>query len=106
MTQPIAALRPVATAGSTPLTTAAAAPGGARAVDKGFLHNLDKALLSVSTAQRGADTQARALVAGAPGASLEAAVVASQRAKVDWNATVAVRNEVVNAYRTIMNMPV
>lgn len=128
MTQPIAAVSAVpplvAGAASTPSTVGSIGaqgagnpanavsdqPGaGASAVsvgDAGFLHNINKALLGVSEAQGAAETQARALVSGAPGANLETAVVASARAKIDWNATVAVRNEVVNAYQTIMNMPI
>jgi len=42
--------------------------------------------------------------AAVPGATLGKALVASDRAEVAWNATVAVRNEVVSAYSSIMNM--
>jgi flagellar hook-basal body complex protein FliE len=38
------------------------------------------------------------------GATLPKALVASDQAEVAWNATVAVRNEVVSAYQSIMNM--
>lgn len=72
----------------------------------GFLNTLNQALDQVSSAQKASGTADRALITGAPGASLENAVAADARAKVDWNAVVAVRNEVVNAYNTVMNMPV
>ena len=44
------------------------------------------------------------VAAGVPGATLSKALVSSDRAQVAWSATVAVRNEVVSAYQTIMNM--
>lgn len=99
MTQPISALR-VPSLDQVP---------GAQATSKtkdGFLNTLDRALEQVSSAQKNSGVQDQALITGAPGASLEKAVAADARAKVDWTATVAVRNEVVNAYNTIMNMPV
>ena len=52
---------------------------------------------SAATAEAG-------FTAGVPGATLGKAVVANDRAQVAWNATVAVRNEVVSAYQSIMNM--
>jgi flagellar hook-basal body complex protein FliE len=44
------------------------------------------------------------VAAGTPGVTLGKALVGSDRAEVAWNATVAVRNEVVSAYQSIMNM--
>lgn len=79
---------------------------GSKGSQASFAQSLNKALESVSQAQQTSDTQNRAVVSGVPGASLEKALEASAHAKVDWNATVAVRNQVVNAYSTIMNMPV
>ncbi|OYV34103.1 MAG: hypothetical protein B7Z81_10490 [Acidocella sp. 20-61-6] len=58
----------------------------------------------VPPAQARASTAEAGYTIGAPGATLGKALVASDGAEVAWNATVAVRNEVVSAYQTIMNM--
>jgi flagellar hook-basal body complex protein FliE len=58
----------------------------------------------VSATQKSAATAEGSYAAGVPGASIGQALVASDRAEVAWNATVAVRNEVVSAYQSIMNM--
>ncbi|HEX7326808.1 MAG TPA: flagellar hook-basal body complex protein FliE [Rhodanobacteraceae bacterium] len=103
MTQPIAGISPAS------LVAGSAKLGGARAAAEPgttFAATLDKALEHVSAAQDTAHAAARAEVTGAPGASLETALVASMRAHIDWTAAVAVRNGVVNAYNTVMNMPV
>ncbi|HYW93830.1 MAG TPA: flagellar hook-basal body complex protein FliE [Gammaproteobacteria bacterium] len=87
-------------------TAPGATAGSSQARAPDFLSTLDHALSRVSDAQRQAGEATRAVASGAPGASLEKALVASDRAKVAWNATVAVRNELVNAYDTVKNMPV
>ena|ERR1700722_6752308 len=69
-----------------------------------FLDMVNSALRGVSDAQGQAASSEAAFAVGAPGATLGKALVASDRAEVAWNATVAVRNEVVSAYSTIMNM--
>ena len=99
MTQSIAAIRAPGPEGAPGLQPA-------RTGGDGFLKTLNHALEQVSSAQQASGAQDQALITGAPGASLEKAVVADAKAKIDWNAAVAVRNEVVNAYNTIMNMPV
>lgn len=71
-----------------------------------FVATLDHALEQVSQADATARGDARDVVMGAPGASLETALIASMRANIEWTAAVAVRNGVVNAYNTIINMPV
>jgi flagellar hook-basal body complex protein FliE len=85
----------IAGAGGSP---GAAAPKG------NFLDLVNTALRSVSAAQSGATSAQAGYAAGMPGATLGKALVASDRAEVAWNATVAVRNEVVSAYQSIMNM--
>ena len=70
----------------------------------GFLDMVNSALRGVSNAQSQASSAEAAFAVGAPGATLGQAVVASDRAEVAWNATVAVRNEVVSAYSSILNM--
>jgi flagellar hook-basal body complex protein FliE len=69
-----------------------------------FLDMVNRALQGVSSAQQGAASAEAAYSVGAPGATLGKTLVASDRAEVAWNATVAVRNEVVSAYQSIMNM--
>lgn len=76
--------------------TAAPAPG--------FLDTLNHALQGVSAAQGQATAAEAGFAAGVPGATLAKALVANDRAAVGWNATVAVRNELVTAYQSIMNM--
>lgn len=99
MTQPISALR-------VPAIDPIQGPRSVQKAGHGFMQTLNNALDQVSSAQKASGAADKALITGAPGASLEKAVVADARAKIDWNATVAVRNEVENAYNTIMNMQV
>jgi flagellar hook-basal body complex protein FliE len=70
----------------------------------GFLDLVNQALKGVSSAQAQASTAEAGYTIGAPGATLGKALVASDQAEVAWNATVSVRNEVVTAYQSIMNM--
>jgi flagellar hook-basal body complex protein FliE len=70
----------------------------------GFFDTLNQALQSVSTTQSQATTAEAGFAAGVPGATLAKALVSSDRAAVAWNATVAVRNELVSAYQSVMNM--
>lgn len=69
-----------------------------------FAGMLDGALKNVSAAQQTAQTAEQNFAVGAPGATLGKAVVSSDQAEIAWNATVAVRNEVVSAYSSVMNM--
>jgi flagellar hook-basal body complex protein FliE len=75
------------------------------AADSGqFLALVDSALRGVSAAQDEAAAAESGFVTGAPGATLDRALVASDRAQIGWNATVSVRNEIVAAYQSIMSM--
>jgi flagellar hook-basal body complex protein FliE len=65
---------------------------------------VDSALRNVSDTQSSAATAETGFAVGASGATLGNALVASDRAEVAWNATVAVRNEVVAAYQSVMSM--
>lgn len=69
-----------------------------------FLSLVSNALQNVSDQQSAATKAEAGYAAGVPGATLGKALVASDRATVAWNATVAVRNEIVSAYQSIMNM--
>ncbi len=91
------ALSSAATAASSPAKGAAAPSGN-------FLDLINTALQNVSATQGAAATAQAGFITGAPGATLGQALVANDRAQVAWNATVAVRNEVVSAYQSIMNM--
>lgn len=77
---------------------------GAAAVPGNFFDMVSGALGDVSATQNAATMAEAGYAAAAPGATLGKALVASDRAEVAWNATVAVRNEVVSAYQSIMNM--
>jgi flagellar hook-basal body complex protein FliE len=83
----------------------AALGGGASATPaENFLGMVNQALQDVSATQGAAASAQAGYAAGAPGATISKALVASDRAEVAWNATVAVRNEIVSAYQSIMNM--
>lgn len=71
-----------------------------------FLETLQHALTAVSQNQSAASAAEEAVASGTPGASTASALVLSDRAELGFNAVVAVRNEVVAAYQTIMNMQI
>jgi flagellar hook-basal body complex protein FliE len=85
---------------------AVATLGGAGTPSSGqnFLSLVNEALQDVSSTQAAAASAQAGVAAGVPGATISKALVASDRAEVAWNATVAVRNEIVSAYQSIMNM--
>lgn len=95
MPMPISSVPPLASVGGDAPSTSPA---------PGFLDLVNNALHGVSAAQASAATAEAGYTIGAPGATLGKALVASDQAEVAWNATVAVRNEVVSAYQSIMNM--
>ncbi|MDE8345529.1 MAG: flagellar hook-basal body complex protein FliE [Acidocella sp.] len=70
----------------------------------GFMDLVNNALQNVSSTQANAATAETGFATGQPGATLSRALVASDHAEIAWNATVAVRNEIVTAYQSIMNM--
>ena len=80
--------------------SSAQSPGGSG----DFLSLVDSALRGVSDTQSAAAAAESGYTVGASGATLGSALVASDRAEVAWNATVAVRNEVVSAYQSVMSM--
>ena len=83
---------------------APAAATGSAAAPASFLSLVNGALQDVSATQNNAAVAEAGYATSIPGATLGKALVASDRAEVAWNATVAVRNEVVAAYSSIMNM--
>lgn len=80
-----------------------AAAGGAGAA---FADNLKAALHKVSQAQNEAGRMQTEVQLGNPQVSLEETMVAMQKAQIGFQATLHVRNRMVQAYTDIMNMGV
>jgi flagellar hook-basal body complex protein FliE len=97
-------LNSVSIQSAAPFSPASGAAQSGSASEGSFFDLVNSALQNVSVAQNVSATAEAGYVAGAPGATIGRALVASDRAQVAWNATVAVRNEVVSAYQSIMNM--
>ena len=94
----------VARAGLTPqgqpLNKAPAAAG------EGFQQALSQALRSVSNNQVQASQMQREVQFDNPNVSIEETMVAMQKAQIGFQATLQVRNKLVQAYSEIMNMQV
>lgn len=73
---------------------------------KGFQGELKSALQSVSQAQNFATTLQKQVQMENPKVSLEETMVAIQKAQIGFQATLHVRNRMVQAYTDIMNMQV
>ena len=84
-----------------PLARAQPAADGAS-----FQSVMTQALKSVSQAQTDATTLQRELQLDNRGVSLEQTMVAMQKAQIGFQATLQVRNRLVQAYSEIMNMQV
>ncbi len=78
----------------------------AGAVDGGFAGNFRTALREVSQAQNEAARLQMEVQMGNPDVSLEETVLAMQKAQIGFQATLHVRNRMVQAYTDIMNMSV
>lgn len=76
------------------------------AADGGFSGALKTALNSVSAAQNEATRLQREVQMENPKVSLEETMVAIQKAQIGFQATLHVRNRMVQAYTDIMNMQV
>jgi flagellar hook-basal body complex protein FliE len=87
----------------TPNIGGAAVAGGAEA---GFSSALKSALGSVSAAQNESARLQREVQMENPKVSLEETMVAIQKAQIGFQATLHVRNRMVQAYTDIMNMQV
>ena len=72
----------------------------------GFSSAMAQALQSVSASQREAQTLQRELQLDNPSVSLEQTMVAMQKSQIGFQATLQVRNRLVQAYSEIMNMQV
>lgn len=100
----------------SPLTTAATArlpsapklnsAQGPDGQDAGFTGALKGALKSVSASQNQSAALQREVQMENPSVSLEETMVAIQKAQIGFQATLHVRNRMVQAYTDIMNMQV
>jgi flagellar hook-basal body complex protein FliE len=72
----------------------------------GFSNALQSALSSVSAAQNESGRLQREVQMENPAVSLEQTMVAIQKAQIGFQATLHVRNRMVQAYTDIMNMQV
>lgn len=89
---------------STGMRPAAAA--GTESVGGGFSGALKSALGSVSAAQNESSRLQREVQMENPKVSLEETMVAIQKAQIGFQASLHVRNRMVQAYTDIMNMQV
>ncbi len=96
---------PAARAGS-PLRMPGAASSNPDVQAGGFSNALKGALSSVSAAQNQAQVLQREVQLENPSVSLEETMVAIQKAQIGFQATLHVRNRMVQAYNDIMNMQV
>ena len=80
--------------------------GKPAAAEGGFAGALNSALASVSSAQNQATRLQREVQMENPAVSLEETMVAIQKAQIGFQATLHVRNRMVQAYTDIMNMQV
>ena len=94
---------PIPRTGSTIRTNTTAA-GGAESA--GFSTALKGALKDVSNAQNTATQLQQEVQMENPNVSLEETMVAIQKAQIGFQATLHVRNRMVQAYSDIMNMQV
>ena len=84
----------------------AATPTSTREVTGGFTEALKGALQSVSASQEHAGRLQREVQLENPAVSLEETMVAMQKSQIGFQATLHVRNRMVQAYSDIMNMQV
>ena len=82
------------------------APGEVTGAESGFSGALKSALSSVSAAQNDSTRLQREVQMENPNVSLEQTMVAIQKAQIGFQATLHVRNRMVQAYSDIMNMQV
>ena len=79
---------------------------GAAEPQASFATSFSQALKSVSATQNQASEMQRQVQLGNPTVSLEETMVAMQKAQIGFQATLQVRNKLVQAYTDIMNMQV
>lgn len=89
-----------------PLRRAAATAQRDNVEDEGFYTAFKNALQSVSSAQNHSTNLQREVQLENPNVSLEETMVAMQKAQIAFQASLHVRNRMVQAYTDIMNMQV
>ena len=100
-------LSPVSTQPSQRLGGTGLRPGTASVAAKGgFASELNNVLKSVSASQNQATALQQEVQMENPKVSLEETMVAIQKAQIGFQATLHVRNRMVQAYTDIMNMQV
>ena len=97
LARPVSPLQP-------PVARDAGSPG--KQDGAGFATALQSALVSVSGAQHHSGRLSREVQLENPDVSLEETMVAIQKAQIGFQATLHVRNRMVQAYTDIMNMQV
>ena len=70
-----------------------------------FAELLQQSIASVNDIQQSAGKMAEAFETGAANVNLADVMVATQKASVSFQATLQVRNKLIEAYQDIMNMP-
>ncbi len=96
-------------AAATRPTGEAAAPvgvGEAPAAKVNFSDALKSSLEQVSSSQNKADEMGKAFAMGDDKVNLSDVMISMQKASINFQATVQVRNKMVSAYHEIMNMQV
>ena len=90
----------------TRLSAASRGVSGSSVQDTGFLSTLKGAMSSVSETQNQAQALQREVQLENPNVSIEETMVAMQKAQLGFQATLHVRNRMVQAYTDIMNMQI
>jgi len=103
--QPFDFAAAVARAGLTPAGHPIARNAG-KVEGGGFQSELAQALKAVSATQNDATRLQREVQLDYPNVSIEETMVAMQKAQIGFQATLQVRNRLVQAYTDIMNMSV
>ena len=78
--------------------------GGKAVAGAGFQQALSQALTSVSNSQNDAAKMQREVQLDNPNVSIEDTMISMQKAQIGFQATLQVRNRMVQAYSDIMNM--
>ncbi|WP_406667001.1 flagellar hook-basal body complex protein FliE [Gallaecimonas sp. GXIMD1310] len=93
-------------AASQPLPGFAEAGTKTNGVQSDFANLFTQALDKVNGLQQDSGAKQRAVEMGDPNVSVADAMLASQKAGIAFQATVQVRNKLIQAYQDVMNMPV
>ena len=82
------------------------AAGGVQAPANSFANVMKQGLDQVNQTQQRASEIATQFERGVPGVELPQVMLEMQKASVSFRAVTEVRNKLVDAYQTIMNMPI